>query len=119
MTTIHAPSTAAAFSKLALYCARSAERLPLEQANQLIAAAVDFVIHLAARKGHGRVERYISSIREVTGLTDEGGIESQEVWRRFPDGRSGPCGEFTLDTLRRLEDAGFNPDAWDSREWRR
>lgn len=119
MTTIHAPSTAAAFSKLALYCARSAERLPMEQANQLIAAAVDFVIHLAARKADGRVERYISSIREVTGLTDSGGIQSEEVWRRYADGHSGPCGEFTFDTLRRLEEAGFNADAWDSTEWRR
>ena len=119
MTTIHAPSTAAAFSKLALFCARSAERLPLEQANQLIAAAVDFVVHLEAHNVDGRVERYISSIREVTGLTDGGGIESNEVWRRSSDGHSGPCGEFTANTLRRLEHAGFSADAWDSMEWRR
>ena len=119
MTTIHAPSTAAAFSKLALYCARSAERLPLEQANQLIAAAVDFVIHLKARKAEGRIERWVASVREVVGIGEGGRIESNEVWRRFPDGHSGPCGEFTFDTLCRLEEAGFNADAWDSEEWRR
>lgn len=111
MTTIHAPSTRAAFSKLALYCARSAERLPLEQANQLIAAAVDFVIHLEARPGNGRVDRHISSIREVE-RASEGAIVSNEVWRRGSNGRSGPCGEFQADTLRRLEDAGFDASAW-------
>ncbi len=111
MTTIHAPSTKAAFAKLALYCARSAERLPLEQANQLIAAAVDFVIHLEARPGPGKVERYISSIREVEGVS-EGAIVSNEVWRRGTDGGSGPCGEFSPDTLRRLEDAGFDSGPW-------
>ncbi len=111
MTTIHAPSTRAAFAKLALYCARSAERLPLEQANQLIAAAVDFVIHLEARPGAGGVERFISSIREVEGVS-EATVVSNEVWRRGPDGRSGPCGEFRLDTLERLEAAGFDAGAW-------
>jgi pilus assembly protein CpaF len=111
MTTIHAPSTRAAFAKLALYCARSAERLPLEQANQLIAAAVDFVIHLEARPAKGGVERHISSIREVEGVS-EGIVVSNEVWRRGPDGASGPCGEFQLDTLARLEAAGFDASPW-------
>jgi pilus assembly protein CpaF len=111
MTTIHAPSTRAAFAKLALYCARSAERLPLEQANQLIAAAVDFVIHLEACPVKGRVQRHISSIREVEGVS-EGTVVSNEVWRRGPDGRSGPCGEFQLDSLARLEAAGFDASPW-------
>ena len=113
MTTIHAPSTRAAFSKLALYCARSAERLPLEQANQLIAAAVDFVIHLEARKSEHGITRYISSIREVEGVRD-GEIVSNEVWGRFPDGRSGPKGELHPDTVRRLEEAGFSTEPWTS-----
>ncbi|HEV3400026.1 MAG TPA: hypothetical protein VG693_12130 [Actinomycetes bacterium] len=60
-----------------------------------------------------------SSVSPVTSRIDEGGVESQEVWRRYTDGHSGPCGEFTFDTLRRLEEAGFNADAWDSTEWRR
>ena len=118
MTTIHAPSTRAAFSKLALYCARSAERLPLEQANQLIAAAVDFVVHLEARRTEHGMERHISSIREVERV-QQGEIVSNEVWRRSPDGRSGPAGEFQADTLRRLEEAGFNADAWARGERRR
>jgi Flp pilus assembly CpaF family ATPase len=111
MTTIHAPSTRAAFSKLALYCARSAERLPLEQANQLIASAVDFVVHLEARKTERGMKRYISSIREVEGVRD-GEIVSNEVWKRHGDGRPGPFAEFSVDTVRRLEEVGFNADAW-------
>lgn len=111
MTTIHAPSTRAAFAKLALYCARSAERLPLEQANQLIAAAVDIVIHLQVRPGPGGLRRYISSIREVE-RAGEGTVVSNEVWRRMPDGQAGPCGEFQPETLRRLEEVGFDPQPW-------
>ena len=111
MTTIHAPSTRAAFAKLALYCARSAERLPLDQANQLIAAAVNMVIHLEVRNGPDGLRRYISSIREVE-RAGEGTVVSNEVWRRSPDGHAGPCGEFLPDTLRRLEDVGFDPSPW-------
>ncbi len=111
MTTIHAPSTRAAFAKLALYCARSAERLPLEQANQLIAAAVDIVIHLEARRTPTGMSRYISSIREVERAA-EGSVVSNEVWRRGPDGRSGPCGEFQPDTLRRLAEVGYEAEPW-------
>jgi Flp pilus assembly CpaF family ATPase len=111
MTTIHAPSTRAAFAKLALYCARSAERLPLEQANQLIAAAVDIVIHLEVRKTSSGLSRYISSIREVE-RAGEGTVVSNEVWRRSRDGRSGPCGELQSDTLRRLEDVGYDAGPW-------
>jgi Flp pilus assembly CpaF family ATPase len=118
MTTVHAPSTRAAFAKLALYCARSAERLPLEQANQLIAAAVDFVIHLDARIAKGRVRRHISSIREIVGLQD-GEIASNEVWRRHADGAGGPYRELQEDTLRRLEEVGFDAAAWDSAAVRR
>jgi Flp pilus assembly CpaF family ATPase len=118
MTTVHAPSTRAAFAKLALYCARSAERLPLEQANQLIASAVDFVVHLRARKTPNGVERYISSVREVENVRD-GEIVSNEVWRRAPDGRAGPVGEFQPETLRRLEEAGFDPELWLIAERRR
>ena len=118
MTTIHAPSTRAAFSKLALYCARSAERLPLEQANQLIASAVDFVVHLQARQGPTGVSRYISSIREVERVQD-GEIVSNEVWRRGADGRRGPAAEFQVDTLDRLQDVGFGAEAWADGGWRR
>jgi pilus assembly protein CpaF len=112
MTTIHAPSTRAAFAKLALYCARSAERLPLEQANELIATAVDFVIHLEVRAGPAGLSRSISSIREVEQRPGEGTVVSNEVWRRSADGRAGPCAEFAPDTLRRLEEVGFDPGPW-------
>ena len=58
------------------------------------------------------------TIREVERV-QEGDIVSNEVWRRGPDGRSGPAGEFQVDTLRRLEDAGFSAEAWVSAGRRR
>ena len=115
MTTIHAPSTRAAFSKLALMCARSAERLPKDQAEELIASAVDIVIHLEARTTSRGIERYISSVREVVPRTEGSGIASNEVWHRDRDGRGGPCGEFQPESLRRLEEVGFNSAAWGHR----
>ena len=118
MTTIHAPSTRAAFSKLALYCARSAERLPLEQANQLIAAAVDIVIHLEVATTPTGLSRFISSIREVE-RAEEATVVSNEVWRRSRDGTAGPCGEFQPATLRRLEDVGYHAGPWSAEGPRR
>lgn len=116
MTTIHAPSTRAAFSKLALMCARSSERLPKDQAEELITSAVDIVIHLEARTTSRGIHRYISSIREVVRSTEPTvGIASNEVWRRDRDGRGGPCGQFQLDNLRRLEEAGFDQAPWSDR----
>ena len=113
MTTVHAPSTRAAFSKLALMCARSTERLPKDQAEELIVSAVDMVIHLEARTTSRGIQRYVSSIREVVRSTEEAvGIASNEVWRRDRDGRGGPCGQFQLDNLSRLEEAGFDATAW-------
>lgn len=112
MTTIHAPSTKAAFAKLALMCARSAERLPRDQAEELIASAVDIVIHLEARTTNRGIHRYISSIREVVPRTEATGIASNEVWRRGRDGQGGPCGEFQPETVRRLEEVGFDAGQW-------
>ena len=112
MTTVHAPSTKAALSKLALMCARSAERLPRDQAEELIASAVDFVIHLEAVTTSRGIRRYVSSIRAVVPNTEGGGIASKEVWRRNRDGSGGPCGEFERETLRRLEEVGLDRTPW-------
>jgi len=108
MTTVHAPSTRAAFQRLALFAAISPERLPLDLAYELVGEALDFVVHLQARSHEGRTRRYVSSVRRVrraNGLT----IESDEVLRR---GRPGPAelvADLDRDDLDRLEDAGFGP----------
>jgi Flp pilus assembly CpaF family ATPase len=108
MTTVHAPSTRAAFQRLALFAAISPERLPLDLAYELVGEALDFVVHLQARRQHGRVLRYVSSVRRVRrahGL----GIESDEILRRHRPGPATLVAPLDGDDLDRVEDAGFDP----------
>jgi pilus assembly protein CpaF len=107
MATLHASSSQIAFTRLASYAAQSAERLPLEAANLLIASAVHFVVHLA--RSPDRQTRVVSSIREVVGA-DGPQIVSNEVYRPGPDRRARPVpGALRADTLDSLVDAGFDP----------
>ncbi|MGH9223268.1 MAG: CpaF family protein [Acidimicrobiales bacterium] len=110
MTTVHAPSTRAAFERLALFAAISPERLPLDLAYELVGEALDFVIHLHARPQGGRIHRYVSSIRRVRRANGRQ-IESDEVLRRSRPGAATMVAGLDNDDLARLEDAGFDP-AW-------
>jgi pilus assembly protein CpaF len=113
MTSVHANSPPEALKKLVLLCARSSERLPLSQATELVASAVDFVVQLKAVTHSGGIRRYIPSIRQLVprDATFEG-ISTAEVWRRNRDGSGGPCGGFDPDTQERLEEVGFDPTPW-------
>jgi len=111
MTTVHAPSTAAALDKLALYASMADEHLSLEQANRLIASAVEFVVHLQMRTRRGRVDRAVSSIRRVGNTDDAGRVTSDEVMRRGPDGRAVAVGDLGAEALERLDEVGFDVDA--------
>ena len=77
MCTIHANSSQSAFSKIATYALRSAERIPVEATNRMIAESINFVVHVSReRNGHRRVD----SVREVTGSSmDE--VKSVEVFK--------------------------------------
>jgi hypothetical protein len=57
----------------------------------LIAGAIDFVVFIEKRNEYssgGRLRRFVSSIREVTGI--DGRVLSSEVFAPGPDGRAGP-----------------------------
>ncbi|MCP3800699.1 Flp pilus assembly complex ATPase component TadA [Allokutzneria sp. A3M-2-11 16] len=106
MATLHASSSAIAFTRLAAYAAQSVERLPLEATNLLVASAVHFVVHLARTREAGRV---VSSIREVVGA-DGPQVISNEIYRPGTDHRARPvAGALRADTLADLIDAGFDP----------
>lgn len=109
MCTIHASSSKGAFTKLSTYAAMAPERLSLEASNMLIAAAVDFVIHVAhrAQPGH-RTERFVSSVREVVGA-DGAMVVSNEVWRPGPDGHAIPAVALQPETAEQLAGHGFDP----------
>ena len=78
LSTIHANSSLEVFNRIATYAIQSAERLPVEATHMLIAGAIDFVVFIEKRNEYsrgGRLRRYVSSIREVTGDRRAGAVQ--------------------------------------------
>jgi len=91
LSTIHANSSMEVFNRISTYAIQSTERLPVEATNMLIAGAIDFVVFIEERNEYssgGRLRRFVSSIREVTGI--DGRVLSSEVFAPGPDGRAVP-----------------------------
>src|SRR5262249_12995419 len=108
LSTIHANSSLEVFNRITTYAIQSAERLPVEATHMLIAGAVDFVIFIEKRNdyaGGGRLRRYVSSIREVTGV--DGRVLSSEVFTSGPDGRAVPHAPVACAAL--LAEHGYDP----------
>src|ERR1700758_4018494 len=91
LSTIHANSSMEVFNRIATYAIQSAERLPLEATHMLIAGALDFVVFIEKRNDYstgGSLRRFVSSVREVTGV--DGRVLSSEVFAPGRDGRAVP-----------------------------
>jgi len=89
LSTIHSNSSLEVFNRIATYAIQSSERLPVEATHMLIAGAIDFVVFIEKRNEFsrgGRLRRYVSSIREVTGI--DGRVLSSEVFTPGQDGRA-------------------------------
>jgi pilus assembly protein CpaF len=87
LSTIHANSSWEVFNRIATYALQSDERLPIEATHMLIAGAIDFVVFIEKRNDYaqgGRLRRFVSSIREVTGC--DGRVLSSEIFEPGPDG---------------------------------
>ena len=108
LSTIHANSSLEVFNRIATYAIQAAERLPVEATHMLIAGAVNFVIFIEKRNDYargGRLRRYVSSIREVTGV--DGRVLSSEVFMPGPDGRAVPYAPVACAAL--LAEYGYDP----------
>lgn len=80
MGTIHSDSSAGVFRRIASYAVQSAERLPLEATNLLIAGAIHFVVQVDVTRKEESQFRHVSSVREV--VDAEGSlVVSNEIWR--------------------------------------
>jgi pilus assembly protein CpaF len=91
LSTIHANSSLEVFNRISTYAIQAAERLPVEATHMLISGAIDFVVFQEKRNEYqrgGRLRRFVSSVREVTGV--DGRVLSSEVFTRGPDGRAVP-----------------------------
>jgi Flp pilus assembly CpaF family ATPase len=108
LSTIHANSSMEVFNRISTYAIQSEERLPIEATHMLIAGAIDFVVFIEKRNDYahgGRLRRFISSVREVTGC--DGRVLSSEVFASGRDGYARPaapisCGE-------ELAEHGYDP----------
>ena len=115
LSTIHANSSLEVFNRIATYAIQSAERLPVEATHMLIAGAVDFVVFIEKRNDYargGRLRRYVSSIREVTGV--DGRVLSSEVFTPGPGGRAVPHAPVACAAL--LAEHGYDPAAGHGQE---
>jgi pilus assembly protein CpaF len=79
MCTIHANGPRQALSKLGLYAMMAEESLPAKAVTEMIAEAINLVVHLRLDASSGR--RLVSSIYEVTGL-EEDAIAGSELYAR-------------------------------------
>ncbi|HEY7625971.1 MAG TPA: ATPase, T2SS/T4P/T4SS family [Ilumatobacteraceae bacterium] len=82
MATIHAHTVEAVLSRLAFYVAKSNTKLPEYAVLNLIAETIDFVIHidLVRNAETGSTQRRVTSIVEVGGRGEHGGIRTTETW---------------------------------------
>ena len=109
LSTIHANSSMEVFNRVATYAIQSAERLPIEATHMLIAGAIDFVVFIEKRNDYvqgGRLRRYVSSVREVTGC--DGRVLSSEVFAPGTDGSAVP--HAPISCMDELAAHGYDPD---------
>lgn len=88
LSTIHANSSSEVFNRISTYALQANERLPIEASQMLIAGAVNFVVFVQRRNNFesgGRLQRAVTSVREVNGV--DGRVLSSEVFAETPDGR--------------------------------
>lgn len=110
MGTLHARSSADAFTQITRYALKAPERLTPEAVAVDIAASLDWVVHLHKLRDGRRV---VSSLREVVGY--EGSqVISNEVFAPGRIGRAEPSGVSFLDrSLERLVDDGLDASVLD------
>src|SRR5580692_11049929 len=108
LSTIHSNSSLEVFNRIATYAIQAAERLPVDATHMLIAGAIDFVVFIEKHNEYargGRLRRFVSSIREVTGV--DGRVLSNEAFSAGPDGRAVP--HAPVSCLAELAQHGYDP----------
>jgi Flp pilus assembly CpaF family ATPase len=108
LSTIHANSSLEVFNRISTYAIQSAERLPIDATHMLIAGAIDFVVFQEKRNDYARggtMRRFVSSIREVTGV--DGRVLSSEVFTPGRDWRA--VMHAPVSCLEQLSQFGYDP----------
>ena len=109
LATIHAHTSDIVLSRLAYYVAKSNTSLPEFAVWNLIAQTVDFIVHIDLVRntaGDDAARRRVTSIIEVGGLGEAGGVATTEVWGMSDHGELVQRAPLTPGHLHRLRLAG-------------
>jgi Flp pilus assembly CpaF family ATPase len=112
LATIHAHTSAIVLARLAYYVSKSDTRLPEFAVWSLIAQTVDFVIHIDLVRNaiaDRAPTRRVTSIVEVGGIGESGGVASTEVWALDAHSELEQVAPLSSRHLARLQLAGYEP----------
>ena len=112
LATIHAHTSDVVLQRLAYYVAKSNAHLPEFAVWNLIAQTVDFVVHIDLVRNVGidaAPVRRVTSIIEVGGLGERGGLAATEVWGLDATGVLRQRAPLSVRHLQRLRLAGVDP----------
>ena len=112
LATIHAHTSDVVLQRLAYYVAKSNANLPEFAVWSLIAQTVDFVIHIDLVRNvrdDGAPVRRVTSIIEIGGLGERGGLAATEVWGIDAAGTLAQQAPLSVRHTQRLRLAGFDP----------
>lgn len=110
LATIHAHSADIVLQRLAYYVSKSNTGLPEFAIWSLIAQTVDFIVHIDLVRNaeiDQPATRRVTSIIEVGGLGESGGVSSTEVWAIDRDNRLRQLAPLSQRHLTRLRLAGY------------
>lgn len=113
LATIHAHTADIVLQRLAYYVSKSNTSLPEFAVWSLIAQTVDFVIHIDLVRNavaEQAAVRQVTSIIEVGGLGEAGGVSSTEIWGVDDSGTLHQVAPLSQRHLRRLRLAGYDAD---------
>lgn len=112
LATIHAHTSDVVIQRLAYYVSKSNTSLPEFAVWSLISQTVDFVIHIDLVRNERDDDapvRRVTSIIEVGGLGESGGLSTTEVWGIGESGELTQFAPLSARHLQRLRIAGYDP----------
>lgn len=115
LATIHAHTADIVLQRLAYYVSKSNTNLPEFAIWSLIAQTVDFVVHIDLVRNASADQppvRRVTSIVEVGGLGEAGGVSSTEVWGLDDIGELAQIAPLSTRHLRRLRQSGYATESF-------
>ena len=112
LATIHAHTSDVVVQRLAYYVSKSDTSLPEFAVWSLIAQTVDFIVHIDLVRHEdldGAPSRRVTSIIEIGGLGERGGLATTEVWGVGHDGELVQQAPLSERHVQRLRLAGYDP----------